>query len=136
MDQSLRKLSKNRFAQNPFGYIAVESAYRGGEPWLREVRGLILENYRNARECLLKQLPLLHISPLEGTYLMWIDFGAYLKAEEMRDFMENTCGLAFDYGDWFGGERFGTHIRMNLATSGELVRDAVSRITQNLTHRS
>ena len=121
---------------NPFGYIAAESAYRGGEPWLREVRGIILENYRNARECLLKQLPLLHISPLEGTYLMWIDFGAYLKAEEMRDFMENTCGLAFDYGDWFGGERFGTHIRMNLATSGELVRDAVSRITQNLTHRS
>ena len=54
----------------------------------------------------------------------------------MRDFMENTCGLAFDYGDWFGGERFGTHVRMNLATSGELVRDAVSRITQNLTHRS
>ena len=62
--------------------------------------------------------------------------GAYLKAEEMRDFMENTCGLAFDYGDWFGGERFGTHVRMNLATSGELVRDAVSRITQNLIHRS
>ena len=67
---------------------------------------------------------------------MWIDFGAYLKAEEMRDFMEKTCGLAFDYGDWFGGERFGTHIRMNLATSGDLVRDAVSRITQNLIHRS
>ena len=121
---------------NPFGYVAAESAYRGGEPWLREVREIIWENYRTAREGLLRQLPLLYISPLEGTYLMWIDFGAYLKAEEMREFMENTCGLAFDYGDWFGGERFGTHIRMNLATSGDLVRDAVSRITQNLTHRS
>ena len=31
------------------------------------------------------------------------------------------------------GERFGTHVRMNLATSGDLVRDAVSRITRNLT---
>ncbi len=120
---------------NPFGYIAVESAYRGGEPWLREVRDIIRENERAAREGLLRQLPLLRISPLEGTYLLWIDFGAYLKAEEMRDFMEKTCGLAFDYGDWFGGERFGTHVRMNLATSGDLVRDAVSRITQNLTHK-
>ena len=120
---------------NPFGYIAVESAYRGGEPWLREVRDIIRENERAAREGLLRQLPLLRISPLEGTYLLWIDFGAYLKAEEMRDFMEKTCGLAFDYGDWFGGERFGTHVRMNLATSGDLVRDAVSRITQNLIHK-
>jgi bifunctional pyridoxal-dependent enzyme with beta-cystathionase and maltose regulon repressor activities len=33
------------------------------------------------------------------------------------------------------GERFGTHVRMNLATSGDLVRDAVSRITQNLTQK-
>ena len=119
---------------NPFGYIAVESAYRGGEPWLREVREIIRENEHSAREGL-RRLPLLHISPLEGTYLLWIDFGAYLKAEEMRDFMEKTCGLAFDYGDWFGGERFGTHIRMNLATSGDLVRDAVRRITQNLTQK-
>ena len=119
---------------NPFGYIAVESAYRGGEPWLREVREIIRENEHSAREGL-RRLPLLHISPQEGTYLLWIDFGAYLKAEEMRDFMEKTCGLAFDYGDWFGGERFGTHIRMNLATSGDLVRDAVRRITQNLTQK-
>ena len=119
---------------NPFGYIAVESAYRGGEPWLREVREILRENEHSAREGL-RRLPLLHISPLEGTYLLWIDFGAYLKAEEMRDFMEKTCGLAFDYGDWFGGERFGTHIRMNLATSGDLVRDAVRRITQNLTQK-
>ena len=50
----------------------------------------------------------------------------------MHDFMQNTCRLAFDYGEWFGGERFGTHIRMNLATSKELVQEAVSRITGSL----
>jgi cystathionine beta-lyase len=96
------------------------------------VRETIWENYRFAREELLTALPELVISPLEGTYLMWIDFSAYLKAEEMHAFMQKTCRLAFDYGEWFGGERFGTHVRVNLATSKELVREAVSRITANL----
>ncbi len=117
---------------NPFGYLAVESAYRGGLGWLQEVRETIWENYRFARASLLQALPELVISPLEGTYLLWIDFAAYLKVEEMHDFMQNTCRLAFDYGEWFGGERFGTHIRMNLATSKELVQEAVSRITRSL----
>jgi cystathionine beta-lyase len=61
-----------------------------------------------------------------------MDFGAMLKAEEMKPFMQEKCSLAFDYGDWFGGERFATHIRMNLATSEELVQEAVSRILRNL----
>ena len=117
---------------NPFGYLAVESAYRGGQSWLDEVRETIWDNYRFAREELLKALPELVISPLEGTYLMWIDFGAYLKPEELHAFMQETCKLAFDYGEWFGGERFGTHIRMNLATSKALVQEAVSRIRENL----
>jgi len=117
---------------NPFGYLAVESAYRGGRNWLDEVRETIWENYRFAREELLTALPELVISPLEGTYLMWIDFGAYLKAEELHTFMQKTCRLAFDYGEWFGGERFGTHVRVNLATSKELVQEAVSRVIGNL----
>ena len=119
---------------NPFGYLAVESAYLGGRSWLNEVRETIRGNYLFAREALLMELPELVISPLEGTYLMWIDFGAYLKAEDLHDCMQKTCRLAFDYGEWFGGERFGTHIRMNLATSKELVQEAVSRITGNLRH--
>lgn len=46
--------------------------------------------------------------------------------------MQKKCHLAFDYGDWFGGERFGTHIRMNLATSKENVEKAVKAIVENL----
>ncbi len=137
-DQEIRE-KFDRFAKtiriqsgNPFGYLAVESAYRNGLPWLEEVRRIIYDNYRYVRETLLNAFPKLAVSPLEGTYLLWIDFGVYLKAEEMHDFMQKTCRLAFDYGDWFGGERFGTHIRMNLATSRELVEEAVSRIIQNL----
>ena len=117
---------------NPFGYVAVEAAYRGGRQWFEQVRDIIYGNCEYVRESLKKSLPGAVVSPLEGTYLLWIDFGAYLPASEIKSFMEDKCGLAFDYGDWFGGERFGTHIRMNLATSRELVEKAVNSIISNL----
>lgn len=36
------------------------------------------------------------------------------------------------FGDWFGGEHFGTFIRMNLATSRENVEIGVNALIQNL----
>ena len=72
------------------------------------------------------------ISPLEGTYLAWLDFGAYLAPDELKPFMQERCGLAFDYGEWFGGDRSGSHIRINLATSRENILEAAARIIHNL----
>jgi len=117
---------------SPFGYIAVEAAYRHGRPWLEQVKEIIYGNYLYARETLQNALPDIVVSPLEGTYLMWIDLGAYLSADTLKDIMENKCRLALDYGEWFGGEMCATHIRMNLATSRELVETAVSRIIEHL----
>lgn len=117
---------------NTFGYIAARAAYTGGRPWLNEVNEIVHDNYLYVKETFEKELPKLVISPLEGTYLLWIDFGAYLSFDEMKDFMQKKCHLAFDYGDWFGGEKFGTHIRMNLATSKENVEKAVTAIIENL----
>lgn len=117
---------------NTFGYIAARAAYTGGRPWLNEVNEIVHNNYLYVKETFERELPKLVISPLEGTYLLWIDFGAYLSFDEMKDFMQKKCRLAFDYGDWFGGERFGTHIRMNLATSRENVETAVQAIVAHL----
>lgn len=117
---------------NTFGYIAARAAYTGGRPWLNEVNEIVHNNYLYVKETFEKELPKLVVSPLEGTYLLWIDFGAYLSFDEMKDFMQKKCHLAFDYGDWFGGEKFGTHIRMNLATSKENVEKAVTAIIKNL----
>lgn len=115
------------------GYIATEAAYRHGRPWLNNLLDTVYGNYTYAKDTLEKALPNIVITPLEGTYLMWIDFSAYLKADEVIDFMEKKCGLAFDFGEWFGGSRFGTYIRMNLATSREMVESAVNKILTNIT---
>ena len=116
---------------NPFGYIAVEAAYRGGKAWLQQVQEIIWNNYGYLREQLAIHLPKACATPLEGTYLMWVDFAAYLQPEEMERFFEETCGIAVDYGAWFEGDGQ-SHIRINLATSRENVEKAFSSILQGL----
>ena len=37
---------------NPFGYVAVEAAYRGGRQWFEQVRDIIYGNYEYVRESL------------------------------------------------------------------------------------
>lgn len=114
---------------NTPGYVAAEAAWREGHDWLNAVKDVIRDNERYVRETLTAALPKLVISPLEGTYLLWIDFGAYLSEEELAPFFQGKCRLAFDYGSWFGGEGK-TFIRMNLATSRENITEAVRRIVE------
>ena len=117
---------------NPFGYIAAEAAYRTGASWLKSVKAQIRENEAYVRETFEKELPDVVVSPLEGTYLCWIDLGAYVPAEKVKEVVQKRCHLAVDFGDWFGGSRFGTFIRMNLATSPENVKIGVDALVREL----
>lgn len=117
---------------NAFGYIAVQSAYEGGRKWLDEVLNIIEENYHLMKSILEEKLPKVWISKLEGTYLMWIDLGAYVSADEIESVIQKDCGLAVDYGSWFGGEAYGTFIRVNLATREENIRLAAEKIVEVL----
>lgn len=120
---------------NSFGYLAGEAAYLHGEDWLEQVKETIYGNYQYLRASLLERWPLLRIAPLEGTYLMWTDFGAYLSQEEMKDFFEKECRLALNYGSQFrgGGESW---VRWNLATSRELVQRAAEAVHSAMAARS
>lgn len=117
---------------NAFGYIAVQSAYEGGRAWLDEVLNIIEENYQLMKSILEEKLPKVWIPKLEGTYLMWIDLGAYVSADEIESVIQKDCGLAVDYGSWFGGEAYGTFIRVNLATREENIRLAAEKIVEAL----
>lgn len=115
---------------NPLGYIAVEAAYRYGKDWLKEVRDIIYANYEYVREVFAAELPDVVLTPLEGTYLAWADFGKQISPVTLQKFMQNRCGLAFDYGSWFGGGKSDSFIRINLATSRENIETMVRRITE------
>ena len=111
---------------------AITAAYTHAEAelWLTDLLTVVKENYDYMCRHLLQALPELRISPMDGTYLMWIDFGAYVKAEDMHDVFENQCGIAPSFGEWFGGESYATFVRLNLATSLANIKIATNTIIQ------
>ena len=118
----------NNRSGNAFGYVAYEAAYRGGRAWLDELKGIILENYRILKETLTAEDLKVTVSPLEGTYLAWVDLGAYVDKDTVEDFLVKECGVGLDYGSWFGGDRFAGFARFNLATPTELVKKAAENV--------
>ena len=117
---------------NAFGFVAAEAAYKGGQEWLDKVKKQIVDNDQYLRELFKENLPEIVVTPLEGTYLVWIDLRAYVKPEDTREFIQKKCRLAVDFGDWFGGEQFNGFIRMNLATSRENVEIGARRIIDGI----
>ena len=113
------------------GIAAATAAYQGGRDWLDAILETVQANYRCLREILLPARPEVVLSPLEGTYLAWLDLRAYVAPEELTELMEGRCGLAVDYGRWFGGDS-ACHIRLNLATKQEIIADAARRLAEAL----
>ena len=118
------------FSGNSFGYVAAEAAFAGGAEWLTAVLEEIEGNYDYMYETLTGEFPQLEMAPLEGTYLAWLDLGAYVPFERLHSFVEDECRIAPDYGEWFwpSHQVKDCHIRLNLATPRCNVEEAVRRI--------
>lgn len=116
-----------------FGYVAVEAALAGGEAWLKDALETIYDNYEHVKKRFEEECPKVKIADLEGTYLMWMDFSPFFRnEEELKEFIQGRCRIAVDYGSWFGGKDYDTHVRLNIATSRENVDEACERIISGL----
>ncbi len=113
---------------------AITAAYTHpeAETWLNAALTVIRENYEYLCRELLSALPKLRISPMNGTYLAWIDFGAYVMADDIHDVFENQCRIAPSFGEWFGGESYATFVRLNLATSLTNIKVATHSIIEHI----
>jgi len=116
---------------NLMGLIATEAALRGGEEWLASLIKVIEENYDIIVKSFSKHLPDATISPLEGTYLAWIDLRAYIDKKHIKEFILDKCRIAVDFGEWFSPLYEG-FIRLNIATHPKYVKVAVENIIYNL----
>ena len=112
--------------------ITVAYTHPEAKTWLNAALTVIRENYEYLCRELLSALPKLRISPMNGTYLAWIDFGAYVMADDMHDVFENQCRIAPSFGEWFGGKSYATFVRLNLATSLTNIKVATHSIIEHI----
>lgn len=97
---------------NNFGLIACEAAYTHGAAWCNAQNEYLAGNVALVRERLAAALPDLGITPLEGTYLMWLDasFTGRSSVELCRRL--NAAGAILNDGRRYGDDAF---LRLNIA---------------------
>src|SRR5699024_4402643 len=73
---------------NTMGNIALEAAYRHGEPWLENFLLLLKDHQQYVIDMFAKHVPELKVIPPEGTYLLWIDCsGLGMDDQTLQTFM-------------------------------------------------
>lgn len=114
-------------AGSVMGRTAAQAAYQDGADWLEGLLATVSANYHYLKDIFKRELPEVIVSPLEGTYLAWIDFSALVPEEDLEEVVQDKAKLAVDFGSWFGESGAG-HIRLNLATTPENVQQAVQNL--------
>ncbi len=113
---------------NILGQVALEAAYTQGDEWLDQLLIYLEKNYRELCSLLNSAAPDLLISPLEATYLAWLDF-SFLGLDDagLRNFIIHRAGLGLNDGSMFGpgGSQ---HQRLNLATPRKILLEGVERL--------
>lgn len=111
-----------------FGQVAFEAAYTHGEEWLGQLNSYLEQNFMMLKEFLGSSLPGAVISPLEATYLVWIDLAFLGKDEEaLKQFIIEDAGLGLNDGPMFGPGG-ANHQRMNIATTREVLRKGLEQL--------
>jgi len=113
------------------GVIAHSAAFRHGGPWLDSLLVGLDENRRLLGDLLAEHLPRVRYRPPEGTYLAWLDCRALDLADDPATVFLERGRVALSAGPPFGSGGAG-HVRFNLATSPELLTEAVRRMAAAL----
>lgn len=109
------------------GVLAHTAALREGGEWLDAVRGGLDDNRRLLASLLAERLPQVRYRPAEGTYLAWLDCRPLGLGDNPAAVFLERGRVAFSPGTYFGTGGAG-HLRLNLATSPELLTEAVRRM--------
>lgn len=112
---------------NPFGVVATIAAYNESEDWIDELNSYIWKNYET-----LKRMLTLPITPLEGTYLAWVDCSSIceklsMNSEELEEYLMEKAKVYLNAGTMYGkaGEGF---MRINLACPNAVLTEALKRL--------
>ncbi len=115
-------------AINPFGLEAFMAAYNHGESWIEQFNEYIAGNFKVLCDMMKEELPEFHITPMEGSYLAWIDVTptGMTSAEVTKKILDDGKVMVND-GIMYGKAGNG-FIRINLATQRSVVEEGTRRI--------
>ena len=120
---------------NTMGNIALEAAYRHGEPWLESLLSLLKNHQQYVIDMFATHVPELKVIPSEGTYLLWIDCSELgMNDQTLQTFMIEEAKVGLNAGSSYGeeGKQF---MRMNIACPRQTLEEGVKRIIHAVKNR-
>ncbi|MBO5573005.1 MAG: aminotransferase class I/II-fold pyridoxal phosphate-dependent enzyme [Clostridium sp.] len=126
-----REAARTRYnTMNVLSMHALMAAYGpGGDGWVDELVQVLAENADCALRFFAEEAPEIRISRPEGTYMLFLECGDWLKARGMT--IKQLLKAGWDVGvAWQDGTMFDwpDSIRMNLALPNARVREALDRL--------
>lgn len=115
------------FGAGLLGVIAGEAAYESGEEWLAALMHGLDANRTVLGELFETHLPEVGYRPPDATYLAWLDLRPLGLGNDPAGVLLERGRVALSPGPTFGVEGRG-HARLNLATTPEILAEAVHRI--------
>lgn len=113
------------------GAFATVAAFEEGEAWLDQLMVQLDFNRKLVVDLVGEKLPLAKTHMPHCSYLAWIDFSGYQIEGEPFTHLLEEAKVAFVPGVRFG-EEFSSFVRLNFATSPEIITEAINRVARTL----
>ena len=114
---------------NGLGQVATVAGWQHGDAWLSELVAGLDRNRHLLGELLNAYLPAVHYRLPEATYLAWLDCRELGLGDDPAEIFLAQNKVALSSGPDFGIEGLG-HVRLNFATSPEMLQMIVERMAQ------
>ena len=108
---------------NCLGYAACAAAYQSGAAWRSELISVLRTNWHEISAFCHNRMPLIKLTPLEATYLAWLDIRQLELSNPRTHFESHGVGLS-------DGVEFGTpgFLRMNFGCPTARVLEALTQM--------
>lgn len=113
------------------GAFATAVAFSDGGPWLDDVVAQLDENRHLIKNLLSAKLPSVRYHLPDNGYLAWLDVEALQLGEDPSKVLLEKGRVAFNAGHTFGAQT-SQYVRLNFATSPEIVTEAIDRIARTV----
>lgn len=128
MERIVRALPSDRcWRIGHFGVLASVAAFTSGRTWLDALLATLELRCRELGDLLAEHLPQVRWQPPQATFLAWLDCRAVGAGTIPRDVFLERGRVALAGGPQFGSLGSG-YVRLNFATSAEVLAEAIRRM--------